>query len=83
MSAPLLGRRPKRREPKPRQCLGCGQTVASWKRLCDSCFAQLPYDRRREIAATRQTKGLHNTVELYRDAAAWLADRRAKLAGEN
>lgn len=83
MPRPLMGRRPKRREPKPRACLAqCGATIDPWKRLCDGCFAQLPYDRRREIAASRQNNGVHKTLDLYRDAAAFLVDRRARLAGD-
>lgn len=73
----------RRRKRPERTCItGCGTTIDPWKRLCDRCFKDLPYDRRREIAAARQRQGVHAMIDLYRDAAAWLVERRLKLAEE-
>lgn len=84
MFAPLRGRRPKRK-PKPgRHCLtpGCGAPIASWKWLCDSCFAQLPFNRKKEICTARERREPHRVFGLSRDAGEWLAAQRVKRVGE-
>lgn len=82
--APLRGRRPKRKPKPDRVCMteGCGAMIVSWKWLCDSCFARLPYDRKHEICEARKARESQRVFGLSRDAAAWLADQRTKLAGE-
>lgn len=84
MFAPLNGRRPKRKAKTDRICMtqGCGAKIASWKWLCDSCFARLPFDRKKEICGARAERAPHRVFGLSRDAAEWLAAQRAKLAGE-
>jgi hypothetical protein len=84
MFAPLRGRRPKRKPPPERACMtpGCGVAIASWKWLCDGCFGQLPYDRKREICAARQARESSRVFGLSRAAAEWLASQRIKAVGE-
>lgn len=81
--APLRGRRAKRKPPPgERVCLvaGCSTTIASWKWLCDSCFACLPYPRKKEICEARAARAHHRVFDHAQAGAAWLADHRAKLA---
>ena len=83
MAAPLLGRRPKRREAAPdRMCLtpGCGTMMPSWKWLCDACFGSLPYPRKREICEARQAKEPSRIYGLSRSAADWIVAQREKRA---
>jgi hypothetical protein len=54
--------------------------AAPWKWLCDPCFAQLPFDRKKGICEARQEREPQRVFGLSRDAAEWLAARRSKLA---
>lgn len=84
MFAPLRGRRPKRKAPPERHCMtgGCGVPIASWQWLCGGCFGQLPFQRKKEICEARAARAPQRVFGLSRDAAAWLADQRAKRVGE-
>jgi predicted amidophosphoribosyltransferase len=78
-------RRARKRARAPdRVCMtaGCGAKIASWKWLCDACFGQLPFDRKREICTAREAREPHRVFGLSRDAAEWLADQRIKFVGE-
>jgi hypothetical protein len=83
MFAPLRGRRPKRARAPDRVCMtaGCGATIAPWKWLCDGCFGQLPFARKKEICAARAAGEPQRVFGLSRDAGEWLAAQRIKLAG--
>jgi predicted amidophosphoribosyltransferase len=82
--APLRGRRPKRKPAPDRVCMtpGCGTKIASWQWLCDACFKQLPFDRKKEICGARAAKEGHRVFGLSRDAGEWLAAQREKRVGE-
>lgn len=83
MPAPLYGRRRKRKEPPPKQCMtpGCGAVLAHrWKWLCDACFAALPYGRKHEICEARKAQQSERVFGLSRDAGQFLAERREKMA---
>lgn len=84
MFAPLRGRRPKRKVRPDKVCMtpGCGVKIVQWKWLCDGCFGQLPFLRKKEICDARAGKVPQRVFGLSRDAAEWLAARRDKLAGE-
>lgn len=81
MASPLLGRRPKRRAPRPdRVCMtaGCRSKIAPWKWLCDACFKSLPFPRRKAIAEAGQARAPQRVFGLCRDGAQWLAEQREK-----
>lgn len=84
MFAPLGIRRRRKRAAKPdRVCMtpGCGAKIAAWKWLCDGCFGQLPFTRKKEICDARAAGQPQRVFGLSRDAAEWLAAQRIKLAG--
>lgn len=77
-----LGRARRKRKPQPDHvCMtpGCGAKIARWKWLCDSCFAQLPFDRKKEICGARAQREPHRVFGLSRGAGEWLAARRIKM----
>lgn len=78
-----LGLRPrrKRKERPPKTCMtpGCGMLLAQrWKWLCDGCFRQLPFPRRKAIAEACQARESQRVFGLCRDAAEWVASQREK-----
>lgn len=82
MPAPLMGRRPKRRDRPPKVCMtpGCKTVLAHrWKWLCDACFRALPFPRRKAIAEACQAREPQRVFGLCREAGQFLAERRAKL----
>ena len=75
---------PRRRPKPPRLCSvkGCGQMIDPWKRLCASCWRQLPFDQRQAIAAAGQARAVHVVADLSIKAAAWVAQRREARAAD-
>lgn len=81
----LCGRRPKRRARPDKLCMtqGCGRVLAhQWKWLCDGCWGQLPFARRKAIAEACQAREHQRIFGLARDAAQWLAEQREKRVKE-
>jgi hypothetical protein len=80
-----LGSRPRRRrkERPHRICMGCSRSTGTlWKWLCDGCFKQLPFPRRKAIAEASQAREPTRVFGLCRDAAEWLSERRQNLLTE-
>lgn len=84
MFAPLRGRRPKRKAKPDKLCMtaGCQAVIPRWKWLCDGCFRQLPFLRRKAIAEACAAREPSRQFALCRDAAQWLAEQRLKRVGE-
>jgi hypothetical protein len=80
MAVPLLGRRPKRKSKPPKPCMtaGCGTVIPCWRWLCDGCFKQLPFARRKAIAEACEERAPQRIYGLCRDAAEWLVEQRLK-----
>lgn len=80
MARPLMGRRPKRKPKPDRHCLtpGCGKVIPCWRWLCDGCFKQLPFPRRKAMAEACQAREDARVFGLARDGAEWLVTQREK-----
>jgi len=77
----LMGpkRKRKRRPPPERACLACGaSTFSTWKWLCDRCFGDLPFARKKAIIDARAERAPHRVFGISRDSAEWLAEQRLK-----
>jgi hypothetical protein len=83
MFAPLRGRRPKRKARPDKICMtpGCTAKVACWQWLCNACFHELPYLRKKEICDARAARD-NRVFSLSREAGAWLAARREERASK-
>lgn len=62
---------------------GCGAEIPRWRWLCDPCFRSLPFPSRKAIAEACQARAPERIFGLCREAAAFIAEQRAKLADAN
>lgn len=76
----LAPRRRKRKERPLKQCMtaGCGTAIPRWRWLCEACFRQLPFPRRKAIAEACQAREPQRIFGLCRDGAEFLAEQREK-----
>jgi hypothetical protein len=59
---------------------GCETQIPRWQWLCNRCFRELPFARRRAIAEACQERAPQRIFGLCRDAANWLLEQRTKAA---
>lgn len=57
---------------------GCCTRIDAWKWLCDACFKQLPFGRKKEICDARAAQAQHRVFGLSRAAAEWLQEQRER-----
>jgi hypothetical protein len=66
---------------------GCAGERQRWEAVCGTCWALLPFDKRRAVLDARKARARHLEAAASIDAVAWLNAHRpavqvAKILGE-